>query len=667
MTEVIEIPRIRPESNLEDNVVDKKESKNPRKVFDNLSQLISNKKVKKVLIPLLVIIFILFTIIALLSLRVYKKAINVQTSVNGLVAAVNSQNLPLIKEKLDKTKSSITQLRSAYKAISWLKVTPYFGRFVSDGERAISASTLGVEAAEIVVDVIKPYADIIGLVPDGEEAESAEETTQDRLDFLIKTIPDIIPKADLLSEKVSQIKTEIDSIDPSRYPEDIGDYQVRSIVTSAIDIVDLGAEFVTSGKPLLEAAPYILGNEEERTYLVIFQNDKELRPTGGFITAYSIAKVEKGKFEPVSSNDIYNLDNLYTATVPAPEPIIKYLKGPYLISKKLRLRDMNWSPDFSKSMEQFVDETEKVGIEGIDGVIAVDTQLLVNILEVLGPIGVSGFGNFGTQIIPECNCPQVIYELESFADVEGPIVWSQDEPDKIIFAPANIDNRKKIIGPLMNSVLANALGQPKDKLPALFNAVFKSLTEKHVLFYMMDDVSQNAVDEFGIAGTLDNSYQHDYLHINDANLGGRKSNLYVTQEVAQEITVAKDGSVEKTLTLTYKNPEKHDGWLNSVLPNYVRIYVPKGSELISFDGVEDKYEPYEEFEKTVFPGFFQLRPEGITKVTVKYKLPFKIVNGEYKLFIQKQPGTDAPLYTISIGKLEEELFLRTDKELKFKI
>jgi len=131
--------------------------------------------------------------------------------------------------------------------------------------------------------------------------------------------------------------------------------------------------------------------------------------------------------------------------------------------------------------------------------------------------------------------------------------------------------------------------------------------------------------------------------------------------------VAKDGTVEKTVTITYNNPEPFDGWLNSVLPNYVRIYVPKGSELIDFDGVEDKADPYEEFDKTVYAGYFELRPQGIAKVTIKYKLPFKVTDDEYKLLVQKQPGTDAPLYTITIGKKNEELFLRTDKEFNFKI
>lgn len=665
MTEIIEIPQIRPKSESPVDTTDEKMKKADRKQ-PKLHFSVS-KKTKRILLISTSLLVVLLMVLGGLCYKVYRSAVSVRGSVDNLVKAIDAQDLAVIKSELVKTKTSIANLDNSYKLIAWMKVVPMLGGYVSDGRHAINASVYGIEAAEVVVEAIEPYADIIGLAPDGQEAQNAEETTQDRLDFLITTIPDIIPKAALLTEKVSLAKAEIDNISPSRYPEKVRDFQVRSKVQKAIELVDLGADTISKGTPLLKVAPYLLGNEEARTYLVIFQNDKELRPTGGFITAYSIAKVEKGKFEPVSSDDIYNLDNRYTATIAAPSPIITYIKGPYLISKNLRLRDMNWSPDFKTSMETFLGEAKKVGINGIDGIIAVDTQLLVNILDVLGPIGVPGFGDFSTQIIPECNCPQVIHELESFADVEGPIVWSQDEPDKIIFAPDNIDNRKKIIGPLMNSVLANALGQPKDRLPALFAAGFKSLMEKHLLFYMLDGASQRAVEEFGIAGAIDQNYEGDYLHINDSNLGGRKSNLYVTSEVAQEIEIKKDGSVEKKLTITYKNPEKHDGWLNSVLPNWVRIYVPKGSELITFDGVQGSEEPYEEFGKTVFAGFFELRPEGIAKVTISYKLPFKIEGSEYGLLVQKQPGTDAPLYSVIIGKSEQEFFLRSDKELKIKI
>jgi hypothetical protein len=217
----------------------------------------------------------------------------------------------------------------------------------------------------------------------------------------------------------------------------------------------------------------------------------------------------------------------------------------------------------------------------------------------------------------------------------------------------------------MNSLLSNALGQSKEKIPALFEAGFKSLMEKHVLFYLPDEKAQTAVEQFGIGGTL-KEFEGDYLHVNDANLGGRKSNLYVTQEVIQEVDIDKDGNVVKTLTLTYKNPEKHDGWLNSVLPNWVRIYVPKGSELISAEGLEKKEDPYEEFGKTVFAGFFELRPQGVAKIILKYKLPMKF-DARYSVYVQKQPGKDYSLYSFRVGKNETEMFVRSDREFSFKI
>jgi hypothetical protein len=611
------------------------------------------------------LLILLTVLIGGLVYRLYNEAVQARDVALDLVESVESQNLPLIKDNLQATKQSVVKLKNVYRSVSWARYIPLAGSFVQDGQHGLNALNYGLEAGEIVVEIIEPYADIIGFSGESKEAESGEQTAQDRLDFIVKTIPEVVPKADSLIEKVKLVKSEVDQIDPNKYPKEFRGIPIRLKLKRGIDLVDLVARTIENSKPLLVVAPDLMGTEEEKTYLVIFQNDKELRPTGGFITAYSIAKVSKGKFEPVISSDIYNLDNLYTPRIPAPDPIIDYLKGPYLISKNLRLRDMNWSPDFVESMKTFVGEIDSVGIKEIDGVIAVDTELLVNILDVLGPIGVPGYGEYSTKNMGECGCPQVIYELESFADIEGPIVWSENEPGKIVFAPPNYDNRKKIIGPLMNSILANALGQSKEKIPALFEAVFKSLTEKHVLFYMLDNDAQAGIESFGIAGTIVD-FDGDYLHVNDANLGGRKSNLYVTQEVVQEVEIAKDGSATKTVEITYKNPKEHDGWLNSVLPNWVRIYVPKGSTLIDFSGVEDKKDPYEELGKTVFSGFFELRPQGVARVTVTYKLPFKVAS-EYKLLIQKQPGTGKPLHSVSIGKKEEEFFLKTDKELKFSL
>jgi hypothetical protein len=661
LSDTILIPKLdkfAKDSKISEESNDKVVSQKPKKV-KNIS------KRKKITLSILGALLTILLVMVLLTFRVFRNVMRVKASVYELKDALTSQNLPLVKDKINQNQIELSRLKSSYKAISWLKIIPFAGRYVSDAGHGINAAKEGLDAADIVVTTIEPYADIIGF-NNSEEPLSGTETAQDRIDFIIKTIPDLTPKADDLIAKVKIIKKEIDYIDPERYPNKLASYEVRSNLEKGIQLVDTVAETIINGKPLLEVAPYILGSTEEREYLIIFQNDKELRPTGGFITAYSIAKVNNGRFEPVVSSDIYNLDDNYTPTIKAAEPIIKYIKGPYILSPNYRLRDMNWSVDFSDSMNTFLSEAEKAGIDTVDGIIAVDTQLLVNILNAIGPIEVPGYGQFSTEIVEECDCPQVIYELESFADVEGPVVWSENEPGKIVFAPANYDNRKKIIGPLMNSILSNTLGQPKEKMPALFEAAFNSVNEKHVLLYMRDEKAQDALVKFGIAGTLKSDFVGDYLYINDANLGGRKSNLYVTQEVDQQIDVKKDGSVQKTLTITYKNPASYDGWLNSVLPNYVRIYVPKGSELLDISGLEDKQNPYEEYGKTVFAGFFELRPQGVAKVTLTYTLPYKITDS-YQIFIQKQPGTGGHLYSLNVGKNLDEFYLTTDKEVDYKV
>lgn len=624
-----------------------------------------NGPLKLVLLSLAILVVGLSILIGLPALNAFSKGKSAYAQSQKLIEAFKSQDLPRVKTEIENSRKSIADLRGSLLPLYWIKFIPFVGVYISDADHALAAAGFGLEAAEITAGTLEPYADLIGFTSSQTETgKDGAKTAQERIDFVIKSIPELVPKLDPIAEKITAARAEMDQVDPERYPVEFRGKKVRENIKQAKGLIKDAATLVTQGRPLLEAAPYLLGVDDGRQYLVLFQNDKELRPTGGFITAYSIMKVEDGKFEPVTSNDIYNLDTRYRPVTPAPDPIVKYIRGPYIQSKNIRLRDMNWSPDFKVSMELFLKEAEKVGIRGIDGVIAVDTQLLVNLLNAIGPIGVPGFGNFSTLIVPECECPQVIHELESFADVEGPIVWDPNTGE-IVYRPPNSDNRKRIIGPLMNSILANAMGQPKEKLPGLFEAGFKSLVEKHVLFYLYDDKAQSAVESFGIAGRL-KDVGGDYLHINDANLGGRKSNLYVTQEVDQEMSLSGDGSVEKILTITYKNPKEHDGWLNSVLPNWVRVYVPKGSELISIDGVEDKVEPYEDLGKTVFAGFFRLRPQGVAKVILRYRLPFK-VKKDYNLLIQKQPGTDSPLYRISAPGFEEELFLKTDKEFKLRI
>ncbi len=383
--------------------------------------------------------------------------------------------------------------------------------------------------------------------------------------------------------------------------------------------------------------------------MVLFQNDAELRPTGGFMTAYAFLKVSNGRITPLSSFDIYDLDARFNKKVPAPEAIKKYLNETYL-----NLRNSNMSPDYKVSMDLFYKYYHDIpGFPKPDGIIAIDTRFPVEILKVIGPIGVGGWGNFGPQNDPACDCPQVVYQLELIAD--KPVAGFRT-------------GRKAVIGPLMHSMMANAMGSPKHTWPKLINVVLDSIKQKHLLFYFLEDKTQKVAEDFNAAGRIQ-PYEFDYLHINDANLGGAKSDMYITREVEQEIEVA-GTTVTKTVTISYNNPRKGSNCnleagqlcLNGVYRDYVRLLVPQGSKLLSVVGSEVKEQVSEDLGKTVFEAFFTMRPQSSSKIVFKYELP-PLNLTTYKLLIQKQPGLPSIKHTITLNGNQLVTEINEDKEL----
>jgi len=326
---------------------------------------------------------------------------------------------------------------------------------------------------------------------------------------------------------------------------------------------------------------------------------------------------------------------------------------------------MNLSPDFRLSTEKFLTYYQKIAGTGkLNGILAVDTKVLVELLKITGTVGVPEWGNFSAEIDKRCDCPQVVYRLEELAD-----------------KPVSTLNlaRKAVIGPLMHSVLLNAFQAPKAKMPLLVEATLKLIEEKHLLVYLFDENAQKAVESFNLGGRI-KDYEGDYFHLNDTSFSGAKSNLFIKQAIEQKFEVGEDGSITKTVNITYRNPapasncnlEKGELCLNADYRDWVRLYVPKGSTLVEANGFETEIKTYNELGKTVFEGFFgdkyPLRPKSTAKIVFKYKLPFKVKRGEeFKLLIQKQPGVEGYEYLIDFNGQKQEFELRTDKELKFKI
>jgi hypothetical protein len=197
--------------------------------------------------------------------------------------------------------------------------------------------------------------------------------------------------------------------------------------------------------------------------------------------------------------------------------------------------------------------------------------------------------------------------------------------------------------------------------------LYEAAVDKHLLFYFNDPQAQALAEKYNFAGRI-KEYEGDYLHVNNSNFGGLKANLYIQHKIDQDIKIADDGTVTKTVRVTLTNPAKADGWLNWIYLNWQRVLVPRGSRLVS-QAVERDFTEGTELGKKAFRSYSSTLPLKFSTATYTYRLPFKIQKGEpYRLLFQKQPGVEVVACTIRInGKLREEFKLTQDEEFEFQV
>lgn len=569
------------------------------------------------------------------------------THAKNLVAAYKLQQFDSLRSEAASTKRNLQQVNVSLGFLFWLRILPVLGGYYSDVKNLAGAGAEELTALDKILSNLEGVKLELGF--DGNVKSGPERVTQ-AVNMLNKSLP-FLDKAEVHLTKAADLVKDIDA---GKYPDAFRGKSVRKNVELIKDFMLGAAVAVKDGKSALALAPQALGITSPKNYLLLFQNDKEIRPTGGFITAYATLTIKNGQVSATTSDDIYRLDEkllnvCLTKICPLapPPPIVRYLPE---VSGKPRtawsMRDSNISPDVPTAAGEFERMYKLLG-EGLpyDGIIYIDTAVVERLIGVTGPIDVLGT-TYSAQTDKRCNCPNVIYELESYAEIA-----SKGEKD-----------RKAILGVLMQQILARSIGADIEKLPQLIEAVARLANHKHIMFYMHEPSLQKALSRLNWTGEI-KDYDGDYLHINDSNFAGGKSNLYVGQTVAQEISIQNDGTINKKIVIEYKNPEPFDIWLNGINRDYVRFYVPKGSKLISARGSEDAVLTAEDLGKTVFESFIQVRPQNTRKLEIEYSLPFK-ARGEYKLMIQKQPGAGDFRYKIKLnGKEVADFNLEQDTVL----
>lgn len=465
------------------------------------------------------------------------------------------------------------------------------------------------------------------------------------LNNLFNLADSIALSKDNLRAALTEIETanqEIEQIKIKSLPEDI-----QSGILFLKENLPLVKETLSQALDYSVAFLSILGHDNPRQYLLIFQNNGEARATGGFIGTYGLITLDRGALTNLFIDGIYNADGQLREKIIPPQPIQK-------ISTAWSMHDANWFADFPTSAQKVAWFYEKTGGPTVDGVISLTPTVVERLLALTGPISMP---EYGVELDASSFVELIQYKVETDYDKE------LNQPKKILadFAPKFIEKISELSA---------------EKKKEAIEIIFDCLEEKHILAYFSNPSLEKLADEEGWSGKI-LSTDKDYLSVVSSNINGYKTDWVIKETIAHQAEIQGDGSVIDTLTIT----RQHQGgdlaydWWNRVNANYLRVYLPLGSQLISAEGQSlEIYQPpidyeennfkkdplveaiensmkidpktgtriFEESGKTVFANWAYVSPGETVVLTYKYKLPFKIgltgATDSYSLLTQKQLG-----------------------------
>ncbi len=534
-----------------------------------------------------------------------------------------------------------------------------------------------VALVSVIPQTDRTYESVRGLVTAGQElSQTASIMSQAGSGISTQSATDIVTKLNLLTAYIQNAlphtlaaQAALAKVDPSVVPAQYTEKIVK-LQSETPAIAASMQEFLK----FVHTLTFLLGGENTMRYLALFQNNTELRPTGGFIGSFAEVDMENGAIANMRlpGGGTYDVQGQLDTFVAAPAPLS-------LINPRWEFQDGNWFPDFPTSAKKMQWFYEHTGGPTTDGVMAVNATFIEKLLDVVGPIEMPEYG-------VTVDSENFIFATEKAVEVDA---------DKTLNTP------KAFLGDLAPKLIDKIKSADAKALVKLVVLIEQGLGEKDIQVYFRDNDAQKAMQDLGFGGNIAQT-SGDYLMVVDANIGGGKTDAVIDQAIDQEVDISESGIITDNLTLT----KTHHGMANALFTgknnvDYVRFYVPEGSVLLSADGFEPPpeklFEPsdipltvdddlslimkdqthdaisgldiWNEFGKTVFGGWVQTAPGETQVVHVSYRIPLVLFSKDsdtsflararrqlgfdnhdgYSILVQKQSGVVSRSTTVHLN------------------
>jgi hypothetical protein len=516
-----------------------------------------------------------------------------------------------------------------------------FASKVSSGKNAVEAGKHFALAGQSANEVAKTMSDLKNQI-NSSGSDGSDVSLLDVFKSAEKNINNAKTELDAAQQNIDKIS--IDDLPKDQQDKFLLIKQSLPEIRNTLDL------FLNNSSIFID----LLGGNGPRKYLFLFQNNAEMRATGGFIGSYGLLDIADGHVKKFFIDGIFNPDGQLLDKIVPPIPIQK-------ISTTWSMHDSNWFPDFPMSAEKAIMFYEKTGGPTADGVITLTPTIMQKLLEITGPIE-----------MPDYN---LTLDSDNFAEVTQDKVEvdynkEENEPKKIL----------SDLAPILFEKLFNT--NNLQNVAKVAEVLLNGLNEKQILLYSQNSQLQNIISQQKWSGEILPASK-DYLSVINTNINGFKTDAVIDESIDHTADVQDDGSVIDTVTITRKHTggnSQYD-WFNKVNADYMRVYVPQGSKLLEANGqtrevdnppvdydnlgftrdddvqTEEKnttIDPqsgtriYNEKDKTVFANWVYVSPQEEVTVTYKYLLPFSLFKvsvgkdqqlDSYSLVAQKQSGS----------------------------
>ncbi len=394
---------------------------------------------------------------------------------------------------------------------------------------------------------------------------------------------------------------------------------------------------------ITDSLDWILASGGQKQFLVLLQNNTELRPTGGFIGSFAFLSFTDGQLINFDVKDVYSADGQLKGHVEPPAPIRQILG-----EESWYLRDSNWNPDFPKSAqnaEWFIEK--EMGIKP-DGVIAFNLTAAQNIVGSLGEIYLADFDE-------KINKGNLFERAEFYSETN--------------FFPGSTQKASflSVLGSQLFETIRTA--SPAEYL-SIASAVFSSLEQKEIMIWSHSQQLNNGLLANNWDGRIKNiaaaqeGVFSDYIFLVEANLGVNKSNYFLRRSIEEMIDIKNEGTVDHVLKINYENTSQSSNWPGGDYKNYLRIYLPLLTELgdvYIYDPLvsgetkrplsKDQIEQVKDSGKEVVSFLAKVPISSRRTIEVHFSQKVEIGSGNWKYlrYFQKQSGFGSTPLTLLVS------------------